>query len=90
MAKKTKKVLRIAKDQVVALLLAPSRELAIQIMTVLREFEHLLPEFNFCYLIGGDKIDYDLQRIRDKGANVIVATIGRLYDLAIEKKVLNG
>ena len=83
------KVLRIGKDQVISLLLAPSRELAMQIMAVLKNFEHLLPQLNFCYLIGGDKLDYDLQRIREKGANVVVATIGRLYDLAIEKKVLN-
>ena len=79
----------VGKDQVIALLLAPSRELAIQIMAVLKKFEKLLPSLNFCYLIGGDKIDYDLQRIREKGANLVVATIGRLYDLAIEKKVLN-
>lgn len=60
-----------------------------QIMSVLKEFEQLLPYLNFCYLIGGDKIDYDLQRIREKGANLVVATVGRLYDLAIERKVLN-
>ena len=67
----------------ICLLLAPSRELAMQIMSVLKEFEQLLPYLNFCYLIGGDKIDYDLQRIREKGANLVVATVGRLYDLAI-------
>lgn len=81
--------MRIGKDQVITLLLAPSRELAMQIMVVLKEFEHLVPELNFCYLIGGDKVDYDLQRIREKGANIVVATVGRLYDLAIERKVLN-
>ena len=58
-------------------------------MVVLKEFEHLVPQLNFCYLIGGDKVDYDLQRIREKGANIVVATVGRLYDLAVEKKVLN-
>ena len=79
----------VGKDQVIALLLAPSRELAMQIMTVLRNFEQVVPQLNFCYLIGGDKIDYDLQRIRERGANVVVATIGRLFDLAIERKALN-
>jgi len=80
---------KVGKDQVLALLLAPSRELAMQIMAVLRQFEHIVPQLNFCYLIGGDKIDYDLQRIREKGANVVVATIGRLFDLAVERKALN-
>lgn len=60
-----------------------------QISNVMKQFEHLVPQLNFCYLIGGDKLEYDLQRIREKGANLVVATIGRLYDLAIEKKVLN-
>ena len=55
-----KKVLKIGKDQVIGLLLAPSRELAMQIMAVLKQFEHLLPDLSFCYLIGGDKIEYDL------------------------------
>ena len=40
-------------------------------------------------MIGGDKLDYDLQRISEKGANVIVATPGRLFDLAIHKEALN-
>ena len=58
-------------------------------MTVIKQFEHLLPQLNFCYLIGGDKLDYDLQRIREKGANIVVATCGRLFDLAIEKRALS-
>ena len=81
--------LNLSKNQVVGLLMAPSRELAMQTMTVLRNFEHLLPQLSFCYLIGGNKIEYDLQRIKEKGANVIVATVGRLYDLSIEKKALS-
>lgn len=60
-----------------------------QTMAVLRQFEHLLPQLNFCYLIGGNKLEFDLQRIREKGANVVVATAGRLYDLAVEKRALN-
>ena len=55
-----------------------------QIMAVMKQFEHLLPGLNFSYLIGGDKIEYDLQRIEQRGANLVVATIGRLYDLAVE------
>ena len=43
----------------------------------------------FCYLIGGDKLEFDLQRIESKGANLVVATIGRLYDLAVNRKALS-
>ena len=87
--KEGEKVLKIRKDQVISLLMAPSRELAMQIMTVLKEFEHIVPQMKFCYLIGGDKLEYDLQRIREKGANLIVATVGRLYDLSVNEKVLD-
>lgn len=43
---------------------------------------------NMCYFIGGDKAEYDIQRIETKGANIIVCTPGRCYDL-IEKSALN-
>lgn len=49
----------------------------------------LAPHMNFCYFIGGDKLDYDLERIEDKGANIVIATPGRLYDLVCKEKVLN-
>lgn len=58
-------------------------------MQVLKHFAEIVPELSFCYLIGGDKLEYDLERIREKGANVIVATPGRLFDLAIEKHALS-
>ena len=40
-------------------------------------------------MIGGDKIEYDVERIEEKGANVVVATTGRLYDLASNRKALS-
>lgn len=78
------------KNDVFGLLLAPSRELAMQISKVLGQFMSILaPHMNFCYFIGGDKLDYDLERIEDKGANIVIATPGRLYDLVCKEKVLN-
>lgn len=41
-----------------------------------------------CYFIGGDKFEYDLERISEKGANIVVATPGRIHDL-ITKGHLN-
>jgi ATP-dependent RNA helicase DDX55/SPB4 len=40
------------------------------------------------YFIGGDKLEYDIDRITNRGANIIVATPGRLFDL-IENNALN-
>ena len=41
------------------------------------------------YFIGGEKIDRDLQRINEKGANVVVATPGRFFDLIDTYKALD-
>lgn len=45
-------------------------------------------KINCCYFIGGDKAEYDLQRITEKGANIIVSTPGRMFDL-IQKNALD-
>ena len=72
-------------NEVLALVVAPSRELAKQTAEVIQQFVSILPDLKFCYLIGGDKLEHDLQRIQEKGANVVVATPGRLFDLVSEK-----
>lgn len=113
---------RLPPNKVVSIIIAPSRELVIQIYNVLCEFRELfkvekeqLPEevtdaagdqnpekkeenskekeqeafwANFSYFIGGDKLEFDLQRIQKRGANVVVATPGRLFDL-IERNTLD-
>lgn len=70
------------------MILAPSRELAVQIYKVVKEFEELIPDSNILYAIGGSKIEFDLQRINEKGCDIVVGTIGRIYEL-IEKQALN-
>lgn len=71
-------------------MLAPSRELAMQTAKVIQEFiEVFNDKLRFCYFIGGDKLEYDLERIAEKGANIVVATPGRLFDLECEKEALS-
>jgi superfamily II DNA/RNA helicase len=51
-------------------------------MNVLRQFEGVGGNtLAFTYFIGGEKIESDLNRISLKGANVVVSTPGRLFDL---------
>lgn len=33
------------------------------------------------YVIGGNKIEYDIKRINEKGCNILVGTVGRTFDL---------
>lgn len=68
-----------ANNDVVCLILAPSRELVVQIAKIIQEFD--LKGFNMCYFIGGSKPEYDMQRIKEKGSHIVVSTIGRLFDL---------
>lgn len=73
-------------NQVLALLLSPSRELAVQTFKVIEQFKTLLEKegstpISMSYYIGGDKPEYDLERISTKGANILVATPGRIFDL---------
>lgn len=53
----------VQKNEVLALIVAPSRELAKQTSEVIQKFVSLLPSLSFCYLIGGDKLENDFSRI---------------------------
>ena len=59
-----------------------------QTAKVIGAFMPVVPQLSFCYFIGGDKVEYDLERIEERGANVVVATPGRLYDLIVSQKAL--
>ena len=78
----------LKKNQVLSMIMAPSRELVIQIFEVLKKFEGVLGHsLAATYFIGGDKLEYDLYRIREKGAHLVVTTPGRLFDL-VQKHAL--
>ena len=61
--------------------MAPSRELAVQIFKVIKDFEELLGGLSPLYLIGGTKLEHDLSRIKSKGCALVVGTVGRVFDL---------
>lgn len=69
------------------LVISPTRELATQINEVLTPF---LDTHNKAYpdrklqallLLGGNSVEADVAVLRNKGANIIVATPGRLQDI---------
>ena len=67
------------KDEVGALVISPTRELASQISSVFAPF--LPPSLSSVLLIGGSDIQSDVSMLNERGAQVIVATPGRLVDL---------
>ncbi len=67
-------------DATQALVIAPTRELCLQIAGDLADFAKYLDGVKIIPVYGGSSIDSQIKSIR-KGAQVIVATPGRLIDL---------
>lgn len=70
-----------------ALVLAPTRELCVQISGDLNKFSDKVKPLNIVPVYGGASITDQIRKIR-RGAHIIVATPGRLMDL-MERKVIN-
>ncbi len=70
-----------------ALVLAPTRELGLQIASDLENFSEKFKRFNIVAVYGGSSISEQIRKIK-KGAQIIVATPGRLIDL-IDRKAIN-
>jgi ATP-dependent RNA helicase DeaD len=69
-----------------ALILAPTRELCVQISNDLKKYGKYLKGLNVATVYGGASIDKQIQEIR-QGAQIISATPGRLVDL-IERRAV--
>jgi ATP-dependent RNA helicase DeaD len=70
-----------------ALVLAPTRELGLQITNDLENFSEKFKSFNIVAVYGGASISEQIRKVK-KGAQIIVATPGRLIDL-IDRKAIN-
>ncbi|XP_032742566.1 ATP-dependent RNA helicase DDX55 [Rattus rattus] len=71
----------LKKNQVGAIVITPTRELAIQIDEVLSHFTKHFPQFSQILWIGGRNPGEDVERFKQHGGNIIVATPGRLEDM---------
>ena len=70
-----------------ALVLAPTRELGLQITNDLENFSEKIKRFNIVAVYGGASISEQIRKVK-RGAQIIVATPGRLIDL-IDRKAIN-
>ncbi len=68
------------KKSVRALILAPTRELCIQIADDLQDFARYLPSISMLAVYGGAGIEPQIRALRH-GVDIVVATPGRLIDL---------
>ncbi|MCL5070366.1 MAG: DEAD/DEAH box helicase [Actinobacteria bacterium] len=69
-----------------ALILAPTRELCVQISNDLENYCKYLPEVKIAAVYGGASIETQISKIK-KGIHIVVATPGRLMDLIRRKKI---
>lgn len=69
-----------------ALVLAPTRELGLQIASDLENFSEKFKNINIVAVYGGSSISEQIRKVK-KGAQIIVATPGRLIDLIDRKAV---
>ena len=69
----------LAEETVQALILAPTRELAIQIRDELRELCAFRPGIRVVCLYGGQPIDKQTKQLKNR-PQIVVATPGRLMD----------
>ncbi len=70
-----------------ALILCPTRELALQITTEMKGLGRMIKGFNVCSIIGGQSMNVQKEKLAKK-PQVVVATPGRLLDLA-EKHMID-
>jgi ATP-dependent RNA helicase DeaD len=70
-----------------ALILAPTRELCVQITNDIKNYSKYLRNFGVTAIYGGARIDGQIKDIK-RGVQVVVATPGRLIDM-IERRVIN-
>ncbi|XP_051794922.1 ATP-dependent RNA helicase DDX55-like [Acanthochromis polyacanthus] len=72
---------KLKKMQVGALVVTPTRELALEISEVMEQFIQKFPQFTQILLIGGNNPIEDMEKFKDQGANIVIVTPGRLEDM---------
>jgi ATP-dependent RNA helicase DDX55/SPB4 len=79
----------VAEEGPLALVMAPTRELARQIHNVIQIFLHPTT-LSVSLLVGGTAVQEDIDRCISDGCNIIVATPGRLLDIMRRGTVVSG
>ena len=79
--------LDLSSKDIQALILCPTRELALQIASEMKKLARYINGFNVVAVIGGQSIKLQAERIA-KHPQVVVATPGRLLDL-YEKRIID-
>ncbi|GLT78900.1 hypothetical protein SLA2020_504180 [Shorea laevis] len=75
--------------QVMGIIISPTRELSSQIYNVAQPFISTLRNVKSMLLVGGGEVKSDMKKIEGQGANLLIGTPGRLYDIMERMDVLD-
>ena len=73
-------------NEIQGLILAPTRELAIQIHAVTTKIGTFVENLTCALLIGGRSVEQDVKEI-EKGPQIVIGTPGRIHDLIRRRKI---
>ncbi|XP_046329465.2 ATP-dependent RNA helicase DDX55-like [Haliotis rufescens] len=76
----------LKKNEVGAVILTPTRELAIQIDEVLSHFLRYFSDFSSVLFIGGANVGGNIDKFLTHGGNIVIATPGRMEDMFQRKQ----
>ncbi len=79
----TLNIIDTSKKTTQAIVMAPTRELAMQISNVFINIGSYLKDYKVQLLVGGNSVDEDIKKLKDKEGppTVIVGTPGRIHDM---------
>ncbi|KAI3908569.1 hypothetical protein MKW92_033921 [Papaver armeniacum] len=75
--------------QVLGIILSPTRELASQIYNVAEPFISTLSNVKPMLLVGGLGVRADMKKIEEEGANLLIGTPGRIFDIMDRMDILD-
>ncbi|XP_009764877.1 DEAD-box ATP-dependent RNA helicase 18 [Nicotiana sylvestris] len=75
--------------QVMGIIISPARELSSQIFHVAQPFISTLANVRPMLLVGGQGVKADVRKIEEEGANLLIGTPGRLYDIMERMDILD-
>lgn len=71
------------------IILSPTRELSSQIYNVAQPFIETLSNVKSMLLVGGVDVKADVKKIEEEGANILIGTPGRLFDIMERVDILD-
>lgn len=79
----------LAFQQVMGIVISPTRELSSQIYHVAQPFISTLSHVKSILLVGGGDVKSDMKKIEEEGANILIGTPGRLHDIMERMDILD-